>query len=104
MLRLTLGDGERAAPAIVVVIAVCPKGGARGAAGEGAEVVEPRGGLGTFKAVTDILLVLIGGLDVSGDAVLLPIELGEHLALLSVAVDVGTQSPVLSPQRGFVHT
>jgi hypothetical protein len=40
--------------------------------GEGVEVVEPGGGLGAFEAVTDILLVLIGGLDVIGDMVLLP--------------------------------
>jgi hypothetical protein len=92
-LRLTLGDGNGAAPAIVAV-AVSSEGGARVVVGKGAEVVKPGGGLGVFKAVTDILLVLIGGLDVSSDVVLLPVELGECLALFSVAVDVGGQSPV----------
>jgi hypothetical protein len=92
-LRLTLGDRDWVAPAVVAVT-VRPEGGARVVFGEGAEVVEPGGGLGAFEAVTDILLVLIGGLDASGDVVLLPVEVGEHLALLSVAVDVGAQSPV----------
>jgi hypothetical protein len=93
MLCLTLGDRDWAAPAIVAV-AVRPEGGAGVVVGEGAEVVEPGGGLGAFEAVTDILLVLIAGLDVSGDAVLLPVEVGEYLALLGVVVDVGAQSPV----------
>jgi hypothetical protein len=93
MLCLMLGDRDWVAPAVVAV-AVGPEGGARVVAGEGTEVVEPGGGLGAFEAVTDIRLVLIGGLDVSGDAVLLPVEVGEYLALLGVAVDVGTQSPV----------
>jgi hypothetical protein len=93
MLCLTLGNWDWAAPAIVA-IAVGPEGGARVAVGEGAEVVEPGGGLGTLKAVMDILLVLVGGLDASGDAVLFPVEVGEGLALLSVVVDVSAQSPV----------
>ena len=100
MLRLTLGDRDGAVPAVVAV-AVSPEGGAGVVVGEGAEVVEPGGGLGAFEAVTDILLVLIGGLDVSGDAVLLPVELGEYLALLGVAVDVGAQSPVSHVDGGF---
>jgi hypothetical protein len=93
MLRLVMGDRDWTAPAVVAV-AVSPEGGTGVVVGEGTEVVEPGGGLGAFEAVTDILLVLIGGLDVSGDAVLLPVEVGKYLALLGVAVDVGAQSPV----------
>jgi hypothetical protein len=100
MLHLMLGDRDWAAPA-VVAIAVGPEGGTRVVVGEGAEVVEPGGGLGAFEAVTDILLVLIGGLDASGDAILLPVEVGEFLALLGVMVDVGAQSPVSHVDGGF---
>jgi hypothetical protein len=98
-LCLMLGDRDWVVPAVVTVT-VRPEGGTRVVAGEGAEVVEPRGGLGVFEAVTDILLVLISRLDVSGDAVLLPVEVGEFLALLGVAVDVGTQSPVTHVDGG----
>jgi hypothetical protein len=100
MLRLMLGNGDGAAPA-VVTIAVGPEGGARVVVREGAEVVESGGGLSTFEAVTDILLVLVGRLDVSGDTVLLPVELGEYLALLGVAVDVSAQSPVSQVDGGL---
>jgi hypothetical protein len=44
--------------------------------------------------VTDILLVLIFGVDVGDDAVLLPVEISEYLALLCIAVEVGAQPPV----------
>jgi hypothetical protein len=98
-LLLVLGDGDGAAP--VIAIAVRSEGGAGVMIGEGTEVIEPRGGLGVFEAVTDILLVLIGGLDVSSDAVLLPVEVGERLALLSVVVEVGAQSPVSHVDSGF---
>jgi hypothetical protein len=93
MLRLAMRDGDGAVPAIVA-IAVGPEGGTGVMVGERAEVVKSRGGLSAFEAVTDILLVLIGGLDVSSDPVLLPVEFGEYLALLSVAVEVGAQSPI----------
>jgi hypothetical protein len=48
-------DWDRGVP-VVVAVAVGPEGGARVAVGEGAEVVESGGGLGTFEAVTDILV------------------------------------------------
>ena len=76
-------DGE----AVVVVIP--------DVAGEGSEVHESRGGLGAFKSVLDIPLLVGHGLDLESEGVLLAVELMELSGGVSIGVDVGSKSPVV---------
>ena len=76
-------DGE----AVVVVIP--------DVAGEGSEVHESRGGLGTLKSVLDIPLLVGHGLNLKPDGVLLAVELMELSSGVGIGVDVGSKSPVI---------
>jgi hypothetical protein len=89
-----MADGKGAAPAVVVVTDALLEGGVGVVVDEGTEVIEVRGGLGTFEAVTDIPLPLIDGLEGGSNAVLLSVEVSELLPGLAVAVEVGGQSSV----------
>ena len=63
--------------------------------GEGSEVHEPRGGLGAFKSVLDIPLLVGHGLDLESEGVLLAVELMELSGGVGIGVDVGSKSPVV---------
>ena len=76
-------DGE----AVVIVV---PE-----VAGEGSEVHESRGGLGAFKSVLDIPLLVGHGLDLESKGVLLAVELMELSGGVGIGVDVGSKSPVV---------
>ena len=76
-------DGE----AVVVVIP--------DVAGEGSEVHESRGGLGTLKSVLDIPLLVGHGLNLKPDGILLAVELMELSSGVGIGVDVGSKSPVI---------
>ena len=76
-------DGE----AIVIVVP--------DVAGEGSEVHESRGGLGAFKSVLDIPLLVGHGLDLESEGVLLAVELMELSGGVGVGVDVSSKSPVV---------
>ena len=64
-------------------------------AGEGSEVHESRGGLGAFKLVLDIPLLVGHGLDLESEGVLLVVELMELSSGVGIGVDVGSKSPVV---------
>ena len=64
-------------------------------AGEGSEVHESRGGLGTFKSVLDIPLLVGHGLDLESEGVLLAVKLMELSSGVGIGVDVGSKSPVV---------
>ena len=63
--------------------------------GEGSEVHESRGGLGAFKSVLDIPLLVGHGLDLESEGVLLAVELMELSGGVGIGVDVGSKSPVV---------
>ena len=63
--------------------------------GEGSEVHESRGGLGAFKSVLDIPLLVGHGLDLESEGVLLAVELMELAGGVGIGVDVGSKSPVV---------
>ena len=63
--------------------------------GKRLEVQEPGGGLGVFKLVLDIPLLIRHGLDLEPEGVLLPVELIESLGGMGVGVDVGSEAPVI---------
>ena len=64
-------------------------------AGEGSEVHESRGGLGAFKSVLDIPLLVGHGLDLESEGVLLAVELMELPGGMGIGVDVSGKSPVV---------
>ena len=64
-------------------------------AGEGSEVHESRGGLGAFKSVLDIPLLVGHGLDLESEGVLLAVELMELSGGVGIGVDVSSKSPVV---------
>ena len=76
-------DGE----AVVVVVP--------NVAGEGLEVHESRGGLGAFKPVLDIPLLVGHGLDLESEGILLAVELMELSGGVGIGMDVGSKSPVV---------
>ena len=76
-------DGE----AIVVVVP--------DVTGEGSEVHESRGGLGTLESVLDIPLLVGHGLDLKSEGILLAVELMELSGGMGVGMDVGSKSPVV---------
>ena len=76
-------DGE----AIVVVVS--------DVAGEGSEVHESRGGLGAFKSVLDIPLLVGHGLDLESEGILLAVELVELSGGVGIGMDVSSKSPVV---------
>ena len=81
-----VGSGEDGETIVVVVPDI---------AGEGSEVHESRGGLGAFKSVLDIPLLVGHGLDLESEGVLLAVELVELSGGVGVGVDVGSKSPVV---------
>ena len=81
-----VGSGEDGEAIIVVAPDV---------AGEGSEVHESRGGLGAFKSVLDIPLLVGHGLDLESEGVLLAVELMELSSGVGIGVDVGSKSPVV---------
>ena len=81
-----VGSGEDGEAVIVVVPDI---------AGEGSEVHESRGGLGAFKSVLDIPLLVGHGLDLESEGVLLAVELVELSSGVGIGVDVGSKSPVV---------
>jgi hypothetical protein len=89
-----MADGKGAAPAVVVITDALLEGGVGVVVDKGAEVVEARGGLGMFEAVTDIPLLLVDGLEGGNNAVFLSVEVSELLPGLAVVVEVGGQSSV----------
>jgi hypothetical protein len=92
-LVLVLADGKGAAPAVVIVTDAVLEGGVGVVVDKGVEVIEARGGLGVFEAVTDIPLLLIDGLEGGGNTVLLSVEVSELLPGFAIAVEVGGASP-----------
>ena len=76
-------DGE----AVVVVVP--------DVAGEGLEVHESGGGLGAFKSVLDIPLLVGHGLDLKSKGVLLAVELVELSGGVGIGMDVSSKSPVV---------
>ena len=76
-------DGE----AVVVVVP--------DVAGEGLEVHESGGGLGAFKSVLDIPLLVGHGLDLESKGVLLAVELVELSGGVGIGMDVSSKSPVV---------
>ena len=81
-----VGSGEDGETIVVVVPDI---------AGEGSEVHESRGGLGAFKSVLDIPLLVGHGLDLESEGVLLAVELMELSSGVGIGVDVGSKSPVV---------
>ena len=81
-----VGSGEDGETIVVVVPDI---------AGEGSEVHESRGGLGAFKSVLDIPLLVGHGLDLESEGVLLAVELMELSSGVDIGVDVGSKSPVV---------
>ena len=81
-----VGGGEDGEAVVVVVPNV---------AGEGSEVHESRGGLGAFKSVLDIPLLVRHGLDLESEGVLLAVELMELSGGVGIGMDVGSESPVV---------
>jgi hypothetical protein len=94
ILALAVGNREQAVPVVVVITGALLEGGVGVFVDKGAEVVEARGGLGTFQVVTDIPLFLEDGLEGGSNAVLLPVELSELLPSVAIVVEVGGQSSV----------
>ena len=76
-------DGE----AVVVVVP--------DVAGKGSEVHELGGGLGAFKSVLDIPLLVGHGLDLELEGVLLAVELMELSGGMGIGMDVSSESPVI---------
>ena len=76
-------DGE----AVVVVVP--------NVAGKGSEVHESRGGLGAFKSVLDIPLLVGHGLDLESEGVLLAVEPVELSGGVGIGMDVSGKSPVV---------
>ena len=64
-------------------------------AGEGSEVLEPRGGLGALESVLDIPLLVGHGLDLKSEGVLLAVELVELSSGMGIGMDVSGESPVI---------
>jgi hypothetical protein len=64
-------------------------------AGEGSEVLESRGGLGTLESVLDVPLLIRHGLDLESDGVLLAVKFMELPSGVGVGMDVGGESPVV---------
>ena len=64
-------------------------------AGEGSEVHKSRGGLGVFKSVLDIPLLVGHGLNLEPEGVLLAVKLVELSGGVGIGVDVGSKSPVV---------
>ena len=81
-----MGGGEDGEAVVVVVPNV---------AGEGSEVHESGGGLGAFKSVLDISLLVRHGLDLESEGVLLTVELMELSGGVGIGMDVGSKSPVV---------
>ena len=63
--------------------------------GEGSEVQKSGGGLGTFKSVLDVFLLIRHGLDLESDGILLPVEFMESSSGMGSGVDVGGEAPVV---------
>ena len=63
--------------------------------GEGSEVHESGGGLGTFEPVLDIPLLVGHGLDLESEGVLLAVELMELSGGMGIGMDVSSKSPVV---------
>ena len=81
-----VGSGEDGETIIVVVPDI---------AGKGSEVHESRGGLGAFKSVLDIPLLVGHGLDLKSKGVLLAVELVELSGGVGIGMDVSSKSPVV---------
>ena len=81
-----MGSGEDGEAIVIVVPDV---------AGEGSEVHESGGGLGTFKSVLDIPLLVGHGLDLESESVLLAVEFMELSGGVGLGVDVSSKSPVV---------
>ena len=81
-----MGSGEDGEAIVIVVPDV---------AGEGSEVHESGGGLGTFKSVLDIPLLVGHGLDLESESVLLAVEFMELSGGVGIGVDVSSKSPVV---------
>ena len=64
-------------------------------AGEGSEVHESGGGLGAFKSVLDIPLLVGHGLDLESEGVLLAVEFMELSGGVGIGMDVSSESPVV---------
>ena len=86
---VAVGSAEREVEVAFVFV------GGGDAVDQRAEVDEPRGGLGTFESVADILLLLVHGLDLGFEGVLLLVESAQALGGEVVGMEVGGESPVI---------
>ena len=86
---VVVGSAEREVEVAFVFV------GGGDAVDQRAEVDEPRGGLGMFESVADILLLLVHGLDLGFEGVLLLVESAQALGGEVVGMEVGGESPVI---------